>query len=58
MNEILVTCLKSNKASRKVIEKNGGKFEREFYDEKANDYIERFWINNGLNDSSNQVLFG
>ncbi len=45
IKNILITCLKENIASRKVIEKNGGKFEKEFYDCVTKKYIQRFWIN-------------
>lgn len=44
VTKVLITCLKTNIASRKVIEANGGVFEKEFYDEITNNYIERFWI--------------
>jgi len=44
VNKVLITCLKDNIASRKVIEANGGIFEKEFYDEITNNYIQRFWI--------------
>lgn len=48
INEVLITCLKNNVASIKVIKKNNGKFEKEFYDQKTDNYIKRFWVNNGL----------
>ena len=44
VNKVLITSLKDNIASRKVIEANGGIFEKEFYDEITNNYIQRFWI--------------
>ena len=44
VTKVLITCLKTNIASREVIEANGGVFEKEFYDEITNNYIERFWI--------------
>ena len=44
VNKVLITCLKNNIASRKVIEANGGIFEKEFYDEITNNCIQRFWI--------------
>lgn len=45
MKNILITCFEDNYASRKVIEKNGGKFEKTFYDDVTQKYIQRFWIN-------------
>uniref|UniRef100_UPI0025D9A84D GNAT family N-acetyltransferase n=1 Tax=uncultured Traorella sp. TaxID=1929048 RepID=UPI0025D9A84D len=44
MEKILVTCLKSNQASRKTILKNGGVYEDERFEKEENDYIERYWI--------------
>lgn len=45
IKDILITCLEDNDASRKVIEKNGGKLEKTFYDDVTKKYIQRFWIN-------------
>lgn len=44
IHKILITCLKDNIASKKVIINNGGIYEKEFYDEKTHNYIERYWI--------------
>lgn len=41
---VLVTCNKDNIASRKTIEKCGGKLENEYYDQDKNETILRFWI--------------
>lgn len=41
---ILITCDKENMASRKTIEKCGGKLENEYYDQDKNETILRFWI--------------
>lgn len=41
---ILVTCNKENIASRKTIEKCGGKLENEYFNEISNETILRFWI--------------
>lgn len=41
---ILITCNKNNIASRKTIEKCGGKLENEYYDENNKETILRFWI--------------
>ena len=49
IKNILITCLEDNVASRKVIEKNGGKLEKSFYDDITKKYIQRFWINT-MND--------
>lgn len=42
--KILVTCLKDNIASRKVIENNNGIFECEFDDSITEKIIQRWWI--------------
>lgn len=44
INKILITCLKDNIASKKVIIANGGVIEKTIYDEITNNYIERYWI--------------
>lgn len=49
IEKVLITCLEDNVASRKVIEKNGGKLEKSFYDDITKKYIQRFWINT-MND--------
>lgn len=41
---VLITCNKENIASRKTIEKCGGKLENEYYNEKTKETILRFWI--------------
>lgn len=41
---VLITCYKTNIASRKTIEKCGGKLENEYYDEKTKETVLRFWI--------------
>lgn len=45
INNILITCLKENEFSKKVILNNGGIFEKEFLDKITNKIIERYWIN-------------
>ncbi|MDO4962691.1 MAG: GNAT family N-acetyltransferase [bacterium] len=47
IDKILITCLKDNIASQKIIEKNNGVFESEVFDKKINKYIKRFWIDTG-----------
>ncbi len=44
VHNILITCLKDNVASRKVIENNGGVLEKEFNDKITGKLIQRFWI--------------
>ena len=41
---ILITCNKENTASRKTIEKCGGKLENEYYDKESKETYLRFWI--------------
>lgn len=41
---VLITCNKENLASRKTIEKCGGKLENEYYDKENEKTILRFWI--------------
>ncbi len=41
---ILITCDKENTASRKTIEKCGGKLENEYYDKESKETVLRFWI--------------
>jgi predicted acetyltransferase len=40
--KVLITCYDDNTASAKVIENNGGVFER--YAEKENKKLRRYWI--------------
>ncbi len=44
MRELLVTCDKSNPASARVIEKNGGKLEAEVPSKMTGEPVLRFWI--------------
>lgn len=44
INEVLITCLSDNIASKKVIIKNGGVFEKRFFEKSFNSYIDRYWI--------------
>ncbi|MBK8505810.1 MAG: GNAT family N-acetyltransferase [Saprospiraceae bacterium] len=43
LNEILITCDKGNIASRKIIERNGGRFENELTDDEGTVKL-RYWI--------------
>ena len=44
LERVLVTCDKSNVASAKVIEFNGGILENEVFDEEEKEYVRRYWI--------------
>lgn len=44
MDKLLVTCLNDNKASCKTILHHGGIYEDTRYEEKENEYLERYWI--------------
>lgn len=44
LERVLLTCDKSNLASAKVIKFNGGILESEFFDEKEQEIIQRYWI--------------
>lgn len=50
IDKVLVTCNKNNIASRKTIEKCGGKLENEYYDEKEKQTYLRFWIGENNHD--------
>ena len=43
LEQVLVTCDSGNEASRRVILKNGGKYESTV-DESDGEYVERYWI--------------
>jgi|ERR1043165_5110792 predicted acetyltransferase len=45
LKKVLVTCDKTNTASAKIIEKNGGVFEDEAYEEGKAIWKKRYWIN-------------
>ncbi|MGX7348821.1 GNAT family N-acetyltransferase [Dolosicoccus paucivorans] len=45
LEKVLITCLKSNEASRRVILNNGGVYESTIYDNNRQEDIERYWIN-------------
>ena len=44
IKDILITCLEDNDASRKVIEKNGGKLEKTFYDDVTKNIFKDFGL--------------
>lgn len=44
LKKVLITCLKENVGSRKVIINNGGIFESELFYPPEDKYIERYWI--------------
>jgi len=45
LRKVLITCRKENIASSKVIEKNGGIHENDYYDETKGNTFKRYWIN-------------
>lgn len=45
LKKVLISCRDTNIASSKVIEKNGGIYENDYYDEAAGIKYKRFWIN-------------
>ena len=44
LKRVLITCLKENEGSRKVIINNGGVFENEVLYPPEEKYLERYWI--------------
>ena len=44
LDKVLVTCLKSNEASRRVILNNNGEYESDVFYEPENEELERYWI--------------
>lgn len=44
LEKVLVTCRDTNVASEKVIKKNGGIYENNFYDKKSDKNYKRYWI--------------
>ncbi|WP_321387114.1 GNAT family N-acetyltransferase [uncultured Enterococcus sp.] len=45
LEKVLITCDKTNPASAKVIQFNGGKLENELLDESDGEIVQRYWIN-------------
>lgn len=45
LKRILISCRDTNIASAKVIQKNGGIYENDYYDETTDIRYKRFWIN-------------
>ncbi|HWB61996.1 MAG TPA: GNAT family N-acetyltransferase [Chitinophagales bacterium] len=45
LQKVLVTCDNTNFASARIIEKNGGVFENEMYNEETRVWKKRYWIN-------------
>ena len=50
MEEVCISCLKNNIASKTIIEKNEGKLDKEFFDDTSEEYGLKFWIklNSGI----------
>ncbi|MFZ5354892.1 MAG: GNAT family N-acetyltransferase [Bacillota bacterium] len=44
LEKVLITCARDNELSSRIIEKNGGVFESEIYDENDDQYMKRYWI--------------
>lgn len=44
IDDVLITCLNDNVGSRKVIQKNGGVFEKTVHEPDKDVYLERYWI--------------
>jgi len=44
LERVLITCMRENEASRKVILKNGGVYESTVYEPNRNVHLERYWI--------------
>ncbi len=44
LNEVFLTCNIDNSASRKIIEKNGGKLLRTVFDTEENEYLYKYCI--------------
>ena len=44
IDKVLITCVKENEASRKVILKNGGQYESTVFEPSNEKYLERYWI--------------
>ena len=44
LDKVLITCMKENEGSRKVIMNNGGVFEKEILYPPEERYLERYWI--------------
>jgi len=46
IKDVLVTCADDNAASCRIIEKNGGIFEKTIFDEEDQEDVRRYWIRN------------
>lgn len=44
LNRVMVSCMSSNEASRKIIVKNGGEFDGEVLYPPKNEMLQRYWI--------------
>ena len=44
IDKVLVTCRKENIASARIIEKNNGIYENDYYEEETNQTYKRYWI--------------
>lgn len=44
LKKVLISCREDNIGSTKIIEKNGGVYENDYYDEQLNKTYKRYWI--------------
>lgn len=44
LTRVLVTCNRSNEASRRVILAHGGALENEVWDEDDGEFTQRYWV--------------
>lgn len=44
LDKVLISCREDNIASKKVIEKNGGIYENNYYDKEKDNSYRRYWI--------------
>ena len=47
INDVLITCLKDNEASRRTILRNGGEYESDVWEPDMRAWIERYWVHLG-----------
>ena len=44
LDKVLISCREENIVSRRVIEKNGGIYENNYYDKEKDNSYRRYWI--------------
>ena len=45
MDKVSISCVQTNTRSEKVILKNGGEYDLEWYDKQTNEMVNKYWIN-------------